>query len=726
VHLGLTEGAAVAQTLQIFNFKGSKIGKGLCQVNKTDYKINLVPYANIPVGGRLQKFAENWKSITTDKWVIQTLTKGYLIEFTSHPPSFQGIRETDLPSESFARSALLGEVDDLLQKSAIEVVPRSKSQNGFYSRFFLVPKKSGGLRPILNLRPLNKHVKSSHFKMQTLRSIIQALQPGDWVAKLDLKDAYFHIPIHPKHRMFLRFAIQGKCYQFRALPFGLTSAPRIFTKIMSVVGAYLHKHQIQIFMFLDDWLLKSESQEHAEISMSRILQEILRLGLIPNWEKSSLTPTQDIEYLGTNFKLKEGKVLPTQERFSHLCQSIQDIKSTNKTPARCILRILGLMAACIDMVPLGRLHMRPIQMYLLSQWRPNIQSIEYQVPVHPTLLQHLSWWMDKRIFFQGTSLNHPNAQMTLITDASQVGWGGHMGMLQVNGQWDATIATKKHINWLELKAVFLSLKHFKKQAQHQVVMLRSDNSTVVSYVNKQGGTRSAGLCMLTWELLKWCQAHQITLKAAHIPGKRNVIADRLSRGLAVKHTEWELTQVVADQIFLVWERPHIDLFATHLNNKLPIYCSPVPDLNAEAIDAFSISWEGLVAYAFPPTIMVPKLLSKVQKENCVIILVAPLWPRQSWFPLLLKLLVALPLKLPLRDDLLSQNRGRDWHPDPTVLNLVAWKLSRSVRLKKDFQNALQKLWHQPDEIALQTRMMQGLSDTTVGVEKDMLIPLQLL
>ena len=134
---------------------------------------------------------------------------------------------------------LLEEVESLLGKQAIERVPQGQEGLGFYSTFFTVQKKGGGLRPILNLRPLNKFLKVQHFKMETLRSIIRAMEIGDWVAALDLKDAYLHIPIFPPHRKFLRFCIENQHFQFKAMPFGLATAPRVFTKVMAAVGGYL-------------------------------------------------------------------------------------------------------------------------------------------------------------------------------------------------------------------------------------------------------------------------------------------------------------------------------------------------------------------------------------------------------------------------------------------------------------------------------------------------------
>ena len=113
---------------------------GVIRIRNTDYQI---PQANIPVGGRLKMFASQWEQITQDRWVIQTLSRGYLIEFKKSPPDFKGILETKLPLDPTLRYVLTEEVNTLLQKSAIEKVPKSDIQSGFYSCFFLVPKKTG-------------------------------------------------------------------------------------------------------------------------------------------------------------------------------------------------------------------------------------------------------------------------------------------------------------------------------------------------------------------------------------------------------------------------------------------------------------------------------------------------------------------------------------------------------------------------------------------------------
>ena len=157
------------------------------------------------------------------------------------------------------------------------------------------------------------------------------------------------------------------------------------------------------------------------------------------------------------------------------------------------------------------------------------------------------------------------------------------------------------INYLELKAVFLALKEFQDLCTDKIVLVATDNTTVVSYINKEGGMRSGRLCALLWRILTWCTRKQVTLKARHIPGRLNVVADKLSRLGQTIQTEWSLLPEVCQAICSRWHRPQIDLIATRFNNKLPLFVSPVPDPLATAVDALSLPWEDLDAYAFPPS-----------------------------------------------------------------------------------------------------------------------------
>ncbi|KAL0194816.1 hypothetical protein M9458_008388, partial [Cirrhinus mrigala] len=170
-----------------------------------------------------------WKLLpNVSAWVLRTVEKGYSIQFNAPPPPFDGVFPTLVGPEQAL--VMEQEVETLLRKEAIKVVPPHDRESGFYSRYFIVPKKDGGLRPIIDLRRLNRSVMRLKFKMLTVKQVVSQIRSEDWFVTIDLKDAYFHVSILPQHRKFLRFAFRGEVYQYRVLPFGLALSPRTFTK----------------------------------------------------------------------------------------------------------------------------------------------------------------------------------------------------------------------------------------------------------------------------------------------------------------------------------------------------------------------------------------------------------------------------------------------------------------------------------------------------------------
>ena len=183
-----------------------------------------------------------------------------------------------------------------------------------------------------------------------------------------------------------------------------------------------------------------------------------------------------------------------------------------------------------------------------------------------TLYPHLQWWLQEDNVVTGQPLHPIKHALQIFTDASKEGWGAHLNEHTARGTWSLP-KSKLHINYLELKAVFLALKEFHDLCMHKIVLAATDNTTVVSYMKKEGGTRSGPLCALLWRILTWCTRNQVTLKARHIPGRLNVVVDKLSRLGQTIQTEWSLLQEVFQAICSRWHWPQIDLFATRFNNK---------------------------------------------------------------------------------------------------------------------------------------------------------------
>ena len=149
------------------------------------------------------------------------------------------------------------------------------------------------------------------------------------------------------------------------------------------------------------------------------------------------------------------------------------------------------------------------------------------IPVPRLLHPHLNWWLEENNVLQGQPLYPLKHVLQLFTDASKEGWGAHLNDHTARGTW-SLLESKLHINYVELK-VFLALKEFQDLCQNNTVLIATDNTTVVAYINKEGGMKSGPVCALLWRILTWCTSKQVTLKARHIPGWLNVLADKLSR-----------------------------------------------------------------------------------------------------------------------------------------------------------------------------------------------------
>ena len=248
------------------------------------------------IGARLLLFANNWKSLGAEPWIVQVVSEGYKIPFLLPPPlSVSPVALTAYQPGSERFRALEEEVTALIEKGAI--VPVSDSVPAFYNRLFVVPKATGGWRPVLDVSRLNKFVDLTSFSMESSRSVLNAIRQGDFLLTTDMKDGYFHIPIHQESQKFLRFVFQGKVFQFRALPFGLSTAPQVFTRVIAFLGRLLRLRGVRVILYLDDWLLLAGTIKEA-LRAKRILLELTdTLGIVLNLQKSCLDPAQVRTYL---------------------------------------------------------------------------------------------------------------------------------------------------------------------------------------------------------------------------------------------------------------------------------------------------------------------------------------------------------------------------------------------------------------------------------------------
>ena len=325
---------------------------------------------------------------------------------------------------------------------------------------------------------------------------------------------------------------------------------------------------IRIHQYLDDWLLRAPCPETCQRHTQTLLDLCRNLGWVVNMSKSELVPQQIFNFVGYRFNLSQGLVTPTQERWIALSQKINLLLGQETCLVRHFMSLIGLLTATEKQVVSGRLHMRPILWHLKKHWHVS-EVLEKVIPLPKSLHVHLKWWLDPNNALKGQPLHPLCYALQLFTDASNEGWGAHLGDYTAKGLWSKAEGDL-HINLLELKAGFISPKTvqaglgtwsesrayavaipqwvkrgrciahfemynvvvaFKKWAKHwagRTVRVRSDNMAVVHALNNVAARDEFfGTCIRN--LLMISAKHSVHFYAVHILGVWNTRADASHR-----------------------------------------------------------------------------------------------------------------------------------------------------------------------------------------------------
>jgi hypothetical protein len=287
-------------------------------------------------------FGNAWRVISKDPWILSVVERGFFIDFVSRP-----LQKTETPESVMGQqmeAVCAEEVASLLKKGAII---EATDTPGFFSNIFAIPKKNGGFRPIINLRNLNRHIRYEHFKMEGLDVVRNLLQKGDWLAKLDLKDAYLTVPLCHTHQPFLRFRWKGTAFQFTCLAFGLTPAPRAFTKLLKPVMAALRSKGVRVVIYLDDMLFLNQDRKGLLEDVEMAVELLLSLGFLINWDKSLIEPCHSLEYLGMVIDAQSlSFILPEEKRMKTRKLCVQAL-GRNGIKLRDLAKVMGNFAWAI-------------------------------------------------------------------------------------------------------------------------------------------------------------------------------------------------------------------------------------------------------------------------------------------------------------------------------------------------------------------------------------------
>ena len=518
-------------------------------------------------------------------------------------------------------------------------------------------------RLIFDMSSLNKSINRKKFTLTKMNEIIPHIYENQYACSFDLKKAYYHVPINPKYHKYFSFRFKDVNYSFNAMPFGLSTAPYLFTKFISPILEHLRaKHNIIIFAYLDDFLLLGNSQTDLSIALDTTIQLFESLGFLINREKSTLVPVQFIQFLGIEFDLKN-KTMNNTERLIQktINSSLQLIKETQITRNQ-LERFIGLANFMSYQMPNGRHHLHPIIKITNSFFPINQRYSKF--PNRVELQDHLLYWT-KINHFAPVRISNILPEITIEVDSSSHSWGATLiqnhSSTNFQGVW-STSEKEKHINTKELLGVLRALESLPKEIRDSHLALNNDNKTTVSTLSKLGSNRSAVRQKITSQILQELTRRNCTFEIHHIPGQQMVLADFLSRNTHLMPTELQISPVAFQRTTKKLElNPEIDLFATKFNAKLKIYHSSIQDQKAAQINTFTTDWSNYkVLYAFPPPNLIHKVIYKWKREkNGQLILLAPNWPTKNWYSPLQRITIKkIPLLLNQEDLFIRVKTGK--------------------------------------------------------------------
>ena len=469
-----------------------------------------------------------------------------------------------------------------------------KPGGGIYQFYVCGAQKDGGSRPVVNLKPFDQYLAYEHFKMEGIHMLRDLLKKGDFLVKIDLKDAYLKVPIWKNHQKYLRFLWKGSMQEFGCLPFGLATAPRVFTKLMKPVVGALRQRGIRLIIYLDDLLIMAESHDQALHHAASKLNLLEGLGFIVNYQKSQLLPSQKIEFL------IDSNTMTLQhpgEKLRKIRKKCQELLAQTTVSVRELSKFLGLLTSSIQAIFPAPLHYRHLQR-LKNTTLASQKIYNAMVALDQAAHEEILWWRDHLHTWNGRALFQDPVDLVIETDASRKGWGAYCQGVRTGGPWSFE-EKRLHINCLELLAGSLAVKTFTKSKVCAHVELLMDSTSAVAYVNKMGGTHSKSLANLPIDLWEWCFQNHLIVSAQHLSGRLNERADRESRVLE-ESSDWKLSPNIFQTLQNKWGPFEVDLFASRLTKQLPKFASWKPDPMAAYTDALSLDWGQILGLCFSP------------------------------------------------------------------------------------------------------------------------------
>ena len=645
--LGIGEGGADAatneQSLQCHAITADKLS-----INYKDFHT-----------GTLKQSWKYWKNIGTSEYILSIIKHGYKIPFLTTPkPILLKNNHSSLANSSF----VIGEINLLLKRNCVEQCALTPT---VVNPLTVSKSSSGKLRLILDLRHINLHLFKDSVKYQDLDTLSSLVHKNNFLAKFDLKSGYHHVDIFPEHQQYLGFSfnINGteKYFKFKVLPFGISSACYLFTKLLKPITSYWNHKGIKCIMYLDDGIV-IHNDEFALSNQCTFIRDSLReAGFYINEEKSNWQPQTSLEWLGIIIDtLTYTFILPDRKR-EGILKHIDDISARhNLSSARELASLAGkIISTKIATGPMAII--RTKCMYMGISRREKWSSV---FQLDSSILSEFSYWkimMSKTIASPISDLEIPT--LDLFTDASAYAGGGFLDQQRESVAFFqfSDIQAQESSTHRELAALLYSVKFFSNIITEQTINWFTDSKNSASAIKK--GSMNASIQRIVIDVHNELTKSSTVIRPNWIKRNSNAIADRISK--LPDTDEWIISDMDFKHLNQIWGPYKCDVFATAENTKCPLFYTKYFDSSATGTDAFAQHWFINGNWIVPPVTLIGKVVNFMSTHAVSGTLIVPDWKSSYFWPLLF-------------------NQGgtyRDFVSDVQALKCIS-QLSKSNRSKK--------------------------------------------
>ena len=598
--------------------------------------------SSIPVSpvGRLRTCYDEWSKIGSNDHVLSVVKEGYKIPFKTEPNS------AILKNNRSARDNgdfVSEEIDKLLSLGCVSKVSNvPKVVNPLTVAF----NKKGKKRLVLDCRHINPHLFKFKFRYEDGQVAREMFKKDEFLFTFDLKSAYHHIEINEKHREFLGFSWNSDYYIFNVLPFGLSTAGHIFTKLLREPVRVLRSQGIKVITYLDDGIAGGSSYEHSKNVSVEVKKLLVSLGFIFAEDKCNWDPAQCVHWLGYSWDLNAGIVRVSQDRVESIMKNLQFIIGRVQNDsllfeARFLAKLVGRIISTQAVFGTStRFYTRYLYQCILDR-----ASWNAKVKISPQAINEVHFWAKncKSLNDRGCSLSLVDASdvcnFTIFCDASDVGYGGYIlpndgneansACFEVSGSWSNS-ESELSSTWRELESINRVLKSSSSICSQSNVKVVTDNKNVPTILSV--GSKKSYLQDLSVNVSSFCEKQNISLNAQWVPRSENKRADTLSR--VIDLDDWSIGQKVFDMLDSKWGKHTIDRFASHYNNKCIRFNSKVWCPGCEAIDAFKQNWSNEMNWLVPPPSDISLVINKMKVDSAKGTLVVPEWKSAPFWPLI--------------------------------------------------------------------------------------------